>query len=332
MVQFLVSVVVQRHLPGGADSASRCERRCCSYFERSLTFLLWRRGGIQLSVLRHEQQSIRIRQGAHRVRRSRARERVTRRSTRPRSGRLPLPRRSSSCTTRKTPSGGCGQVRSRTLCRRAGCSGTPWSTGSTRARSFRSSMLLCRRWGIRCLRSWRRSQDLLGPEQLMEVPTEPGYALAVHASGSGLMEQNADIPVPPGCGGRGGPSCFPPWTGFNSVLWSRSRRKSVSSRWRSSRFSPETGFKCFTRALAKRRFALKKMRGWVRTRGWNWPRSRARPRGELMPCPWFLRTTSQRRSRSPRSRRTATSGWMGPGVSGEDGRIPWKVVLAWYRL
>ena len=78
-------------------------------------------------------------------------ERVTRRSTRRRSGRLPLPRRSSSCTTRKTPSGGCGQGQSWTLCRRAGCSGTSWSTGSTRALSFRSSMLLCRRWWIRCL-------------------------------------------------------------------------------------------------------------------------------------------------------------------------------------
>ena len=61
---------------------------------------------------------------------------------------------------------------------------------------------------------------------------------------------------------------------------------------------------------------IKKMRGWARTRGRNCPRSRAPPRGELMPCPWFPRTTSQRRSRSPRSRRTATSGWMGPGVSG----------------
>ena len=73
-------------------------------------------------------------------------ERVTRRCTRPSSGRLP--RRSSSCTTRKTPCGRCGLGRSLTLCRMAWWSGTPWSTGSSRARSFRSSTLLCRSWGI----------------------------------------------------------------------------------------------------------------------------------------------------------------------------------------
>ena len=200
------------------------------------------------------------------------------------------------------------------------------------ALSFRSSMLLCRRWGIRCLSCCRRSSRRLlwslcrlspcprslrtAPSVLRYVvrrwrsswfkcqPTEPGYALAVFASkfysrrelrgflsgqgstasGSGLIEQNTDIPVlrgrreasgslqgsrsrqgsaasiveqnvdipvPHGVGGPGGPQVFPPWRGFNSVLWSRSRRKSGSSQWRSLRFSPKTGFTCFVRALAQ---------------------------------------------------------------------------------
>ena len=65
---------------------------------------------------------------------------------RPRSGRLPLPRRSSSCTTRKTLKRGRGQGQSRTLGRRSGCSGTSRSTSSTSCPSRRFSMLLCRRW------------------------------------------------------------------------------------------------------------------------------------------------------------------------------------------
>ena len=175
-------------------------------------------------MLRHEQQSIRMalatvlhhsfkvhtEYGAPRSQntasRAREGERVTRRSTRPSSGRLLLPRRSSSCTTRKTPSGECGLGRSSTLCRRAGWCGMSWSTGSRRARSFRSLMLLCRRWGIRCLSCSRRSsrrlswslcrlsqcprslltlspqrseaRSLQTAEQLVEVPTDPGYALA----------------------------------------------------------------------------------------------------------------------------------------------------------
>ena len=63
---------------------------------------------------------------------------------------------------------------------------------------------------------------------------------------------------------------------------------------------------------------IKKVRGWVRTRGPNCPRSRAHSRGELMPCPRCPRWTSrnQRRSRSRRLRRTARSRWMRPDVSG----------------
>ena len=57
-------------------------------------------------------------------------EKATRRSTRPRSRRLLLTRRSSVCLLRKTPSWGRAQGRSRTLCRMARWSGTPWSTGS----------------------------------------------------------------------------------------------------------------------------------------------------------------------------------------------------------
>ena len=114
-------------------------------------------------------------------------------------------------------------------------------------------MLMCRRWEITCLGCCRRSsrrllwslcrfiavpkisldrspqRSALRRTQLVEVPTEPGYALAVlaskfysrrdfrgflsgqgsTASGSGLTVQNVEIPVPHGGGGgRGGPQGF----------------------------------------------------------------------------------------------------------------------------
>ena len=225
-----------------------------------------------------------------------------------------------------TPSGRCGHCQPWTLCPRAGCSGTPWSTGSTRALRSDPSVHLCRSGGqvlellqkivtaslvepVRVIavpkisldRSPQRSavRRTQMAEQLVEVPTEPGYALAVLASkffsrrelrgffqdrvqqrlvpgllsrtltfqfcvvgrseslqhsrsrqgsAASIVEQNVDVPVRRGDGGRGRSSRFPPGTGFNSVLWSRSRRKSGSSQWRSSRFSPETGFTCFIRA------------------------------------------------------------------------------------
>ena len=71
-------------------------------------------------------------------------------------------RQSSSASLRKSPAEG-GQGRSRTLRRRCGWCGTPWSTGSRRATSCRSSMLFCRRWRT----SWL---DILIPEQAIEVP------------------------------------------------------------------------------------------------------------------------------------------------------------------
>ena len=109
----------------------------------------------------------------------------------------PLSSLSSSASTKKSPAV-CGQGRSRTLCRRSGCSGTLWSTGSRRA-----SMLRCRRgetsWWRRsgtsictslsrlskCPRSRVRPVVLAWCSRCRrrrEVPTDPGYALGVLAS------------------------------------------------------------------------------------------------------------------------------------------------------
>ena len=82
------------------------------------------------------------------------------------------PKRSSSCTTRKTLKRERGQGQSWTLCRRAGCSGTSWSTESMRALSFRSSMLLCRTWGDQVLELLQKivTASLVEPVQVIAVP------------------------------------------------------------------------------------------------------------------------------------------------------------------
>ena len=79
-----------------------------------------------------------------------------------------LPSWSSSASTKKSPAVG-GQRRSRTLCRRTRWRGTPWSTGSKRAPSCRSSMLLCRRWGD-WLVAVLKAFDFPVPEQVIKAP------------------------------------------------------------------------------------------------------------------------------------------------------------------
>ena len=86
-------------------------------------------------------------------------ERVTR-STRPSSGRLPLPRRYSSCTTRKMLRGECGPRQCLSRGRKDRFNGTLLSTSSISCRTCRLSMCLCRRWvaswWISCRISTRR--------------------------------------------------------------------------------------------------------------------------------------------------------------------------------
>ena len=125
-------------------------------------------------------------------------------------------------------------------------------------------------------------------EQLVEVPSEPGYALAVIGTKPWGKRQQRHWPSRSltfqffVAGGRGvevfkvlvqdrvqqhrmwsrtltsssswswwsgWSSRFPPWTGFNSVLWSRSRRESGSVCWRSSWLSARTSFFCLILAL-----------------------------------------------------------------------------------
>ena len=99
-----------------------------------------------------------------------------------------LPRRSSGCTTRRTPKGVCGRVRSQTLSRRRGSSGTPWSTLSTPCASLpwcTCSMHLCRRWWnsfrTSCISS---TCSYLFPSRLSKCPRS--------------VEQIVDFPVPGG--------------------------------------------------------------------------------------------------------------------------------------
>ena len=137
----------------------------------------------------------------------------------------PLPSRSSSASSKKSPAV-CGQGRSRTLCRRSGCSGTRWSTGSRRAPSCRSSMLGCRRGETS---RWRRSGTSLCrfPSRLSKCPRSHLHPVVLAGAGfpsaadggtvwwkclrsypfllcTGLWSRNVDIPVPHGRGGQGG--------------------------------------------------------------------------------------------------------------------------------
>ena len=117
------------------------------------------------------------------------------------------------------------------LRRRAGLSGTLVTTSTRSIPTFRFSTCLCRRWGIRWWKfdvpsaeqviavpkisfdrvpqcsAVRRPQKA---EQLVEVPTEPGYALAVIATkalgwraAAALAEQIVDNRVPQGRRGEG---------------------------------------------------------------------------------------------------------------------------------
>ena len=117
------------------------------------------------------------------------------------------------------------------LRRRAGLSGTLVTTSTRSIPTFRFSTCLCRRWGIRWWKfdvpsaeqviamhkisfdrvpqcsAVRRPQKA---EQLVEVPTEPGYALAVIATNAlgwraaaALAEQIVDNRVPQGRRGEG---------------------------------------------------------------------------------------------------------------------------------
>ena len=116
----------------------------------------------------------------------------------------------------------------------------------------------------------RRAQDLFGPHPTAFGGTsyEDGGAVGGSADGArmrtcGRCQESPGVEGSSGTGRAdrshsssswsswsGWSSRFPTWTGFNSVLWSRLRRKPGSAQWRSSRFSPERGFKCFIRALA----------------------------------------------------------------------------------
>ena len=111
----------------------------------------------------------------HEVRRWQGPGRRGARSTTRHDDRSPLlPRRSSGCTMRKTPSGGRGRGRSQSLGRRNGSSGTPWSTLSTSsaARQWcRFSMLLCRsRWNSWWMCSGSSMRLLLFPSRLSKCP------------------------------------------------------------------------------------------------------------------------------------------------------------------
>ena len=113
-------------------------------------------------------------------------------------------------------------------------------------------------------------------EQLVEVPTIVSYS-----SLDGLVEQNVDIPVPHGRGGRVGVRGL---TGFNSVVGadrvdipvprsgglqgSRPRQSSSASSAHLPGVADEFFYRVFSH-FSPNFFFFKKVRGWARTRGRN---------------------------------------------------------------
>ena len=134
-------------------------------------------------------------------------------------------------------------------------------------------------------------------EKLVEVPTIVSYSLR------GNVEQNVDIPVLRRRGGRGLQDFR---SGQDSTAFGGADHVEIPARvLEIFKVSPETGFYCVISALSGAGdeaftggfrtfsfFSRKKLRGWVRARGRNWPRTRAHPRSELMACPWRSRRTS----------------------------------------
>ena len=141
------------------------------------------------------------------------------------------------CLYVEEPGGGWPRSVTGPLRRKKKSSSASWSTGSPRDPSCRSSMLQCRRVGTswwkrsgtsictelvvevpKITSSPRRSRRRRVPlvqtaEQFVEVPTIVSYS-SMH----GLVEQNADIPVPHGCGGGGGLQGLRPRTEFSCFL------------------------------------------------------------------------------------------------------------------
>ena len=219
--------------------------------------------------------------------------------------------RSSICLTR-TPKG-LGLTASLASGSRRGTSGAPWNRLSTPRSSFRRLMFLCRRWitnwhsraGHRsaqghCRRCVRFAEQTA--EQLVEVPTIISYSSLLQRT----VEQNVDIPV-----GRGrrnvGLQGFLPKQSSAAQLASQERscerivEQIVDSRVLGGGFQdfrPVQGSSASSSSSREhagegvfRTFPQIK-KSWLRTRGRNWPRTRAHPRSELMACPWRSRKTS----------------------------------------
>ena len=142
-------------------------------------------------------------------------------------------------------------------------------------------------------------------EQLVEVPTEPGYVLAVLASkfysrrelrgflsGQGstasIVEQNVDIPVPQVGGGRGGPQGFLLGQDSTAFCGADGDENPVPRRDRLQVLHPRT---CLVLRMRLLLFFShfspnkKKVWGWARTRGRNWVRTLIHGLRRLMPTP-----------------------------------------------
>ena len=164
-------------------------------------------------------------------------------------------------------------------------------------------------------RAEKKRKERAGQTGWWEVPTIMSYSSLQQRT----SEQIIDIPVPQGRGGRGGygdlqgvsqrqgstalcgadPVGFlvPRSGGLQSFLPRQGSTASSSSSHVRAGVADEPfqgSFRTFHH--------VKKVRGWVRTRGRNWVRTLIHGLWRLMPSPWRSTTTSLRRSRRRRWR------------------------------
>ena len=248
-----------------------------------------------------------------------------------------------------------GQHRCLRCCRRTGFSGAPWSRSSTQYRldmlsplDFRVAeqvigvpKIVC---PLRAARTVLRAPQLA--EQLVEVPTPVPYSSLLQR----IMEQNVDIPVPPGRGGRKVFSQnrvqqqrFLLQNAFLSGLSSRTSTclllVEAFTIFAQARVHPQLHALQLIGSILRMRcfngfFALfpktKKVRHNLRTRGRNCLRTRAH--GRRLPLTSLKR--SRRRRRSPRTSLTLTSStWslMGAGGGASGSRLASSVAGGWLR-
>ena len=134
--------------------------------------------------------------------------RRARRSTRPSSGRLLLPSRSSSSCTRKSPAGGGLPAWQSRRGRKSGSSGTPWSSLPMSLPWCPLLLFLSRSWWTSWW-PWSSTSILWFPSRLSQCPRSPGHPAFLVRFSVSRRRRNSwwkclSLPPPSvtGCAGR----------------------------------------------------------------------------------------------------------------------------------